>query len=258
MTTTTERHQRTVIRARWMFDGVSGDLIPNPTVIIENGTIIAADANSPTPHAADEVDLGAATLLPGLVDGHTHLAFDASATPVDNLAARDDAEAFAAMAVAARRAAKGGVTTLRDLGDRGYLSLGLRDAARSDHTLPTIVTAGPPITTPGGHCHFLGTFTEGRDGIRAEIRAHAERGVDVIKIMASGGNLTPGSNPEHSQFGRVRCVDGSVVGAGWIGEAVVSPSCHAYVRFGVRGLPVPGRGDRPGRPLVSALQPVLP
>ncbi len=93
------------------------------------------------------------------------------------------------------------MTTVRDLGDRGYLSLGLRDAAAGDPSLPTIVAAGPPITSPGGHCHFLGSPADGVAGIRAAIREHAERGVDVIKIMASGGNLTPGSRPELPQFG---------------------------------------------------------
>lgn len=201
MATTSTDTSRTVIRARWMFDGGNAGLIPDPMVIVENGTITAAGSGPIAPAAADEIDLGTATLLPGLVDGHTHLAFDASATAVDNLAARDDAETFAAMAAAARRAAAGGVTTLRDLGDRGYLSLGLRDAAGSDHTLPTIVAAGPPITAPGGHCHFLGACVQGVEGIQAEVRAHAERGVDVVKIMASGGNLTLGSQPQRSQFG---------------------------------------------------------
>jgi imidazolonepropionase-like amidohydrolase len=135
-----------------------------------------------------------------LVDGHVHLAFDASPDPVATLDARDDAAAFAAMTAAARYTVKGGVTTVRDLGDRGYLSLGLRDAAANDPTLPTIVAAGPPITTPGGHCHFLGGAAAGVDGIRAAVREHAEHGVDVIKIMASGGNLTPGSRPEAPQF----------------------------------------------------------
>ena len=114
---------------------------------------------------------------------------------------RDDAAAFAAMTAAARSAVRGGVTTVRDLGDRGYLSIGLRDAAAGDPTLPTIVAAGPPITTPGGHCHFLGGAAEGVEGVRAAVREHAEHGVDVIKIMASGGNLTPGSRPEQAQFG---------------------------------------------------------
>jgi imidazolonepropionase-like amidohydrolase len=190
----------TVLRAAWLFDGSTETLTPNPTVVVEGATITAVGTSLPTPDGATVIDLDGATLLPGLVDSHVHLAFDASDDPVGHLANRDDAEVFAAMAGAARRAARGGVTTVRDLGDRGYLALGLRDATTADPTLPTIVAAGPPITTPGGHCHYLGGTATGVAGVRAAIREHTERGVDVIKIMASGGNLTPGSRPEASQF----------------------------------------------------------
>ncbi|WP_370949322.1 amidohydrolase family protein [Amycolatopsis sp. cg5] len=189
----------TVLRAAWLFDGTGDTLTPDPAVVLDGGKIVAIGTE--VPGGATVVDLGEATILPGLVDTHVHLAFDSSFDPVAGLAGRDDAEAFAAMAAAARAAARGGVTTVRDLGDRGFLSLGLRDAAASDPTLPTIVAAGPPITSPGGHCHFLGEEADGADGIRAAIREHAARGVDVIKIMASGGNMTPGSKPELAQFG---------------------------------------------------------
>jgi imidazolonepropionase-like amidohydrolase len=191
----------TALRAAWLFDGNTETLLPNPTVVLTDGTITAIGPSIPVPEGVTVTDLDGATILPGLVDSHVHLAFDASDDPVGHLANRDDAEAFAAMASAARQAARGGVTTVRDLGDRGYLSLGLRDAGASDPSLPTIVAAGPPITTPGGHCHYLGSTATGVAGVRAAVREHAERGVDVIKIMASGGNLTPGSRPEVSQFG---------------------------------------------------------
>ncbi|MEV4513298.1 amidohydrolase family protein [Dactylosporangium sp. NPDC049525] len=192
----------TVLRAAWLFDGTADTLMPDPTVILDGGTITAVGTALSVPDGATVVDLGAATILPGLVDAHVHLAFDASADPVGNLAARDDAEALTAMTAAARHAARGGVTTVRDLGDRGYLSLGLRAAAAGDPSLPTIVASGPPITSPGGHCHYLGgAAVTGDDGIRAAVRERADRGADIIKIMASGGNLTPGSLPEVSQFG---------------------------------------------------------
>ena len=101
------------------------------------------------------------------------------------------------MTRAGQAALHGGVTTVRDLGDRGYLSLELR----GQPGLPTIVAAGPPITTPGGHCHYLGGATAPTvDGVRAAVREHAAQGVDVIKIMASGGNLTPGSRQDLAQF----------------------------------------------------------
>jgi imidazolonepropionase-like amidohydrolase len=200
-TNATERHRLTVLRAAWLFDGTSATLAQNPTIVLDGGTITAVGTSIPAPEGATVIDLAGATLLPGLVDSHVHLSFDASGDPIGHLAGRDDAAAVVAMATAARHAARGGVTTVRDLGDRGYLSLGLRDAAVSDPSLPTIVAAGPPITTPGGHCHFLGSEATGVAAVRAAVAEHAERGVDVIKIMASGGNFTPGSRPDLPQFG---------------------------------------------------------
>jgi imidazolonepropionase-like amidohydrolase len=135
------------------------------------------------------------------VDTHVHLCFDASGDPVVHLAALDDETLRQAMAAAARRALRVGITTVRDLGDRNYLALGLRDQASDADPLPTIVAAGPPITSPGGHCHFLGGAVDGLAGARAGVRERAERGVDVIKVMASGGNMTEGSCPHEPQLG---------------------------------------------------------
>jgi imidazolonepropionase-like amidohydrolase len=201
MTTTIpgERGQLTVLRGAWLFDGTGPALIPDPVVVIE-GSVIRDVCSGRIPESLDGgtvIDLPGATLLPGLVDTHVHLAFDASADPVGNLAHRGHDEVVAAMADAGRAALRGGVTTIRDLGDYRYLSLGLR--GRAD--LPTVVAAGPPITTSGGHCHYLGgAVAPTCEGVRAAVREHASRGVDVVKIMASGGNLTPGSRQDLAQF----------------------------------------------------------
>jgi len=187
----------TVLRAAWLFDGISSTLIPDPVVVIDGTAILAVNSGGNAPVGAAVTDLAGATLMPGLVDTHVHLAFDASADPVGGLARRADAEVVEAMAQAGHAALRGGVTTVRDLGDRGYLSLGLR--GRTD--LPTILAAGPPITTPGGHCHYLGgAAAPTLEGVRAAVREHATQGVDVIKIMASGGNPTPGSRQDLAQF----------------------------------------------------------
>ena len=196
--TVTERGRLTALRAAWLFDGTGSALIPDPLVVIDGGIIVAVGSGAPAPDGADVVDLGGAALLPGLVDTHVHLAFDASADPIAALAARSDEETTAAMIRAGQAALRGGVTTVRDLGDRDYLSLGLRDQPG----LPTILAAGPPVTTaPAGHCHYLGGAAEPTEaGVRAAVREHVERGVDVIKIMASGGTLTPGTYQHLAQF----------------------------------------------------------
>ena len=194
--TVTERPGLTAIRAARLFDGAGPGLLADPVVVLA-GTTIRSVQTGPPPAEARLVDLGDATLLPGLVDTHVHLAFDASTDPVAALASRSDEAALAAMTDAGRAALRGGVTTVRDLGDRGYLSLRLRGRPG----LPTIVAAGPPITSPAGHCHFLGGVAEPTEaGVRAAVREHVERGVDVIKVMASGGAMTPGTHQDRAQF----------------------------------------------------------
>jgi imidazolonepropionase-like amidohydrolase len=197
----TERRRLTALRAARLFDGTGAAMLLDPTVVLDGPTIVSVGSGAPVPEGAIVVDLAEATLLPGLVDGHVHLGFDSSSDPVTSLAKRDDAEALAAMIAAARAAVQGGVTTVRDLGDRRYLALEVKHAAATDPTLPEVLAAGPPITTPGGHCHFLGEEASGVDGVRRAVRDHAERGVDIIKIMASGGNMTPGSRPDQPQYG---------------------------------------------------------
>jgi len=130
-----------------------------------------------------------------LIDTHVHLAFDAGLDAVAALATRDDDAVLEAMAEAAAAQLRAGITTVRDLGDRDYLALRLRESRTG---LPTIVAAGPPITSAGGHCHFLGGVAE--RGVRDAVREHAERGVDVIKVMASGGGMTPESDVQKPQF----------------------------------------------------------
>ncbi|MBB5873295.1 imidazolonepropionase-like amidohydrolase [Allocatelliglobosispora scoriae] len=187
------------ILAARLFDGVDAVPIDRPVVLVDDGRIAGVGAEVPA--GAEVVDLGDVTLLPGLVDAHIHLCLDAGTNPVGRLATIGDDELRVEMRAAARRALLGGVTTIRDLGDRSYLALGLRDEFAADLTAgPQLLTAGPPITTPRGHCWFLGGETEGVEGIRAAVRERAERGVDVIKVMATGGELTVGTWPYQAQF----------------------------------------------------------
>ncbi|WP_189334089.1 amidohydrolase family protein [Actinoplanes ianthinogenes] len=191
------------VRADRLFDGVSANPVEKPTVLIENGRILAVRSGGDLPADAEVADLGAVTLLPGLVDSHVHLVFDASPDPVGRLAEADDEQALVTMRANARLALASGITTVRDLGDRGYLSLRLRDKPTADPAAgPLLLTAGPPITTGTGHCWFLGGGVgSGPEAIRAAVREHADRGVDVIKLMATGGELTPGTASHVSQFG---------------------------------------------------------
>jgi imidazolonepropionase-like amidohydrolase len=120
---------------------------------------------------------------------------------VSSLIEADDAKLLEGMRAAALSAVQAGITTVRDLGDRNYTSLILaEEIARNPERGPEILPAGPPITTPDGHCFFMGGETEGLEALRAAVRERHARGCAVVKIMASGGNMTKGSAPHKSQY----------------------------------------------------------
>jgi imidazolonepropionase-like amidohydrolase len=191
-----------LLTGRRLFTGLTDGVVEDWAVEIADGRIVAVCPCAEASSRDDIVDLGDVTLLPGLIDVHQHLAFDASADPVSQLDVDDDATLLLRMRLAAQRALAAGITTIRDLGDRGYVSLALRDWFRAGYENgPRILASGPPITITGGHCWFLGGEADGVDGVRRAVRERIARGVDVIKVMASGGNMTPTRAPHESQYG---------------------------------------------------------
>jgi len=190
------------VRAARVFDGI--DLHKDfPLVVVDGPRIVTVDSTTADPSGDLRVlDLGDVTLLPGLIDAHVHLAFDPESTPGHTtILAEDNSTILTRMRRHALQQLRAGVTTVRDLGDRDYLALALRDEYRADPEAgPEIVAAGPPITRTRGHCWFLGGEADGIAGLRAAVAERVTRGVDVIKIMATGGNITPGWGPHESQY----------------------------------------------------------
>jgi imidazolonepropionase-like amidohydrolase len=179
--------------AAGLFDGVG--MQERPTLLVEGDRIVAV--GEPIPESVTTEDLGDATLWPGLVDAHQHLCFDGNGTLEEQVSGIDDGALADRARVMARRALAGGVTTLRDLGDRSWLTLPLRD----EPDLPTILAAGPPITLVDGHCWYLGGGCAADDAsLRGAVRERAEQGADVVKIMVTGGAGTPGYPLWKSQF----------------------------------------------------------
>ena len=100
------------------------------------------------------------------------------------------------------RSLAAGVTTVRDLCDRHFRVVARRDRQRRTPGLlePTIVASGPPLTSPGGHCYYMGGEIPDRATLEAAISARVDRGVDIIKVMASGGMSTAGTDITGTQF----------------------------------------------------------
>ncbi|SNS29673.1 Imidazolonepropionase [Geodermatophilus saharensis] len=182
-------------RAGRAFDGER--VLPGGAlVLVQDGRIVAVQpAGTAPPDGVAVVERPGATLLPGLVDTHVHLCGDGGPRALDQLPELAVGEVDRLVAAALDRQLAAGVTAVRDLGDLGYAVVD-----RAPRTGPTVVAAGPPITTPGGHCASLGGPAGGIAALRAAVRERAERGADVVKLMASGGFLTPGTDTTAGQY----------------------------------------------------------
>ena len=185
------------LSARVAFDGTR--FLPDgATVLIDGETIVGVEAFGYDVPADCPVTTYDGTLLPGLFDAHVHLVSDAGRGSLERSGTTAQAEVDAVIDQSLRQQVAAGVTTVRDLGDTRYRTLAFRD--RADPGLPRIVAAGPPMTVPDGHCHYLGGVAVGPDEVRAAVLERRDRGVDVIKVMASGGMLTLGSDVFGVQF----------------------------------------------------------
>ena len=141
------------------------------------------------------IDAGDSYVLPGLIDAHLHLSFSSSAQPLDQLYGDDEATVLLRMVRAAQMELRSGVTTVRDSGSKGMSILQLRDFIhRGELEGPDILAAGMPLTITGGHCNFCGLECDSREEAVKAVRLLCKQGVDYIKVMVSGGNMTPGSD----------------------------------------------------------------
>ncbi|ELX13623.1 amidohydrolase family 1 protein [Janthinobacterium sp. HH01] len=200
----------TAVKAAHMLDVRSGALIDNAVVLISGERITAAGSKLAIPAGAQVIDLGNKTLLPGLIDMHTHLTGD----PQDagySIIAKSIPRSTLTGAKNARLTLQAGFTTVRDVGADAYTDIGLRDAINDgDVPGPRIAASGPPLGITGGHCddtmhapEYKLTSLGVADGVDEALkvtRRNIKYGADVIKICATGGVLSFGDDPRTSQY----------------------------------------------------------
>ncbi|MEW9552482.1 amidohydrolase family protein [Nonomuraea sp. NPDC050783] len=197
------------IRAARVFDG--GRMLDGPAVVLVDGPLILdVLPGSTVPEGWPVRELADGTLSPGLIDAHVHLCADSGPGALDRLARQSEEQVNDAIEAALAVHLAAGVTTVRDLGDQRDAVLAWRAGAgagagsgagaEAGADLPTVVASGTPITSVGGHCWSMGGEVRGESEIREAVRRRAERGADVVKIMASGGVLTPGTDTFSPQF----------------------------------------------------------
>ncbi len=207
----------TAIKAGHLIDVDAAKVLDNQIILIRDNRITAVGPNVPIPTGAEIIDLSAMTVLPGLIDCHTHLADgtrDPSGDPLTYLK-RTSAEVAFESVPNARVTLESGFTTVRDVGVyRALNDVAMRDAInRGDFPGPRMFVAGAYVTITGGAGALTGASPDvllpwdmhyGQADspweVRAVIRKLANQHVDLIKILSSGAVLEHGSNPNSQEF----------------------------------------------------------
>jgi imidazolonepropionase-like amidohydrolase len=207
-----------VLRAARLFDGTSDALVQPGQIVVANG-VIQSVGSAAVPSGATVIDLGDATLLPGFIDSHTHITYDFD-PDYNGARLRDLERPVAEKAIRAtanaRKTLMAGFTTVRDVGSRDFIDVGLRNAINSGLTPgPRMLVAVHSLGSTGGHCDGGAGFTFGtlnhesgpEDGVinspeqaRYAVRFNIKYGADVIKTCASGGVLSPTDDVDSPQL----------------------------------------------------------
>src|SRR5215475_5918717 len=208
-----------VLKAARLFDGKSNSVVSPGVVVVTGGKISAVGATAAMPPGAQVIDFGDATLLPGFIDAHTHLTFpysdDYKQARLDTLQKTVGEMALDA-SVNARVTLMAGFTTVRDVGSRDYLDVGLRNGIRNgDVPGPRMLVTVHALGSTGGHCDGADGYREGifghetgplegvingPDQARYAVRLDHKYGADMIKVCASGGVLSPTDDVDTPQL----------------------------------------------------------
>lgn len=179
-----------------VFDGLSAPK-PGLGVLVSDGKVAAvAPVTEFAGYGGLRHDTGGATLMPGLVDAHVHLALEATGDVVTTLRQRPMGDLTLRLLENAQATLAGGVTAIRDLGGVEWLEMSIRDAIRAGrHQGPSMRCAGKALTITGGHGAWIGIECDGPNDWLRGVRSNVKHGADCIKLIATGGVLTGGVDP---------------------------------------------------------------
>jgi imidazolonepropionase-like amidohydrolase len=232
---------RTIVRAGKLLDVRTGKTLTNQAIVIEGGKIVGVgpDSGGAADATTTVIDLSSETVLPGLIDAHTHLTFNPR-FGYDTLAISVPREALIG-AKNARVTLLAGFTSVRNVGANAFSDVALRDAINAgDVPGPRIDASGPALGITGGHCdnnllpyEYHATeegVADGVENVQHKVREVIKYGADVIKICATGGVLSLGDDPQHSQYTQAELA-AIVADAHRLGRKVAA---HAHGAEGIR------------------------
>lgn len=208
--TVAQQNRIVAIKTGRVLDVRTGQMINNALILIEGDRITAIGPNVTVPAGAEVIDLKTMTVLPGLIDSHTHLTF-APGIGGPGLLAQSPSRQALIGAKNARITLMAGFTTVRNVHAKGYSDVALRDAINAgDVPGPRIIASGPALSITGGHAdeNFLPWefqyqaegVADGVEGVMRKTREIIKYGADVIKFCATGGVLSLGDDPKHAAF----------------------------------------------------------
>ncbi len=202
----------TYITAARMIDPATGKIVANPAIVVDEGRVLSVGSSltMKPPAGAEMIDLGDKTILPGLIDMHTHLIGDPTLGGYNGFSETREAAAIWGV-VNAERALKAGFTTVRNVGAGDFADVALRDSINSGIVAgPRMFVSGPSIGIIGGHCadqnllpndfHLRGEgVATGPWEMRAKVRNNIKYGADLIKTCSTGGVFSKGTVPGAEQ-----------------------------------------------------------
>jgi imidazolonepropionase-like amidohydrolase len=240
--------QSGAVRCGKLLDVRTGTTLSDQVVVFDGGKVVKTGPAGSTslPQGVTPLDLGAVTCLPGLIDAHVHLSLDPGDTGYRGLSISNP-RATVNGVKNARTTLHAGFTSARNVGAGGFVDVAVRDGIRAgDIEGPRLLVSGPPLSITGGHgdqnllaveyhAHDDGV-ADGVDAVQAMVRRNIKYGADLIKIMATGGVLSEGDNPELAQYSleEMRAI---VTTAHGLGRKVAA---HAHGAVGIKNAVLAG------------------